>query len=366
MSLANTLRVPWLALLGAGVLTGLYTAAQLFSEGHALFKANDVIVWTLPLVAYVFFALTSTGLALVASMPLVFGVKELMPQAKRLTFLAIATLAAAFIAIGLELGSLGHMYQLLLSPNLSSPIWYMGALYSLELVLLIIKFAQMRTKGTADGSGKLLSLLSMFCSLFAALMLGAVFGLTEARPTYFGPFISVLFLSLAFMGGVSAILFHQSILQSISSGRPSAAVTSSMNYLGRLLYLSSGAALLLLVLKILLESAATVPALTNSIGIGSAIWLAVPFALMAESNLRQTSWARIFAPATALAGAFSILFQVILSGQLQPVGPKGEGLPALLSYTPNLWELLVVDFAVCVMLLLYTWGESKLRLDNAS
>ena len=42
--------------------------------------------------------------------------------------------------IGLELGSVLNMYQIMLSPNFSSPIWWMGFIYSVELVVLILKF----------------------------------------------------------------------------------------------------------------------------------------------------------------------------------------------------------------------------------
>jgi len=32
------------------------------------------------------------------------------------------------VSIGLELGSIFHMIYIMLSPNLSSPIWWMGAI----------------------------------------------------------------------------------------------------------------------------------------------------------------------------------------------------------------------------------------------
>ncbi|PKN28386.1 MAG: polysulfide reductase, partial [Deltaproteobacteria bacterium HGW-Deltaproteobacteria-21] len=82
----------WLGVLAAAILAGLITTFQLFTKGHGLFNTNDVIIWSLPLGVYIFLALASSGLTLLASIPLVFGVSRYEPLAKRLVFLAIATL----------------------------------------------------------------------------------------------------------------------------------------------------------------------------------------------------------------------------------------------------------------------------------
>ena len=86
---------------------------------------------------------------------------------------------------------------------------------------------------------------------------------------------------------------------------------------------------------------------------------------MANRNMRAARWARVTASALTLAGAFAIHIQILLAGQIRPMGPKAEGLPDILPYYPSVWEILVVVGAASVMLLLYTWGESKLNLDDA-
>ena len=73
----------WLALLGIVILAGLFAAVQLFTKGHYLFNTNDVLIWSLPLGVYIFLALTSSGLTILAAIPLVFGVKKYHPMAKR-------------------------------------------------------------------------------------------------------------------------------------------------------------------------------------------------------------------------------------------------------------------------------------------
>ncbi|GAG83140.1 unnamed protein product, partial [marine sediment metagenome] len=71
----NGLYYIWMALLGMGVIAGLITTFKLFTEGHGLFNANDVLIWTLPLGVYLFLALTSSGLTLLAAIPLVLGIR---------------------------------------------------------------------------------------------------------------------------------------------------------------------------------------------------------------------------------------------------------------------------------------------------
>ncbi len=66
----------WVVVLGLGLLAGLFTAYKLLTEGLVILGGNDIVIWTLPLALYVFFALTSTGLTFVAAIPLVFGIKQ--------------------------------------------------------------------------------------------------------------------------------------------------------------------------------------------------------------------------------------------------------------------------------------------------
>ena len=139
MSSSKSLYPIWLIVLGIALLSGAVAGLFIFVQGHVLFNANDVLIWTLPLAVYIFLALSSSGLTLLSALPLVFGVKKYEPLAKRLVFLAIATLCGGFVAIGLELGTVFNMIYIMLSPNLSSPIWWMGAIYSAELAVLILK-----------------------------------------------------------------------------------------------------------------------------------------------------------------------------------------------------------------------------------
>jgi len=368
----------WLGLLGIAILAGAVAGAFIFMQGHILFNANDVLIWTLPLGVYIFLALSSSGLTLLSALPLVFGIKKYEPFAKRLVFLAIATLCGGFVSIGLELGSIFHMIYIMLSPNLSSPIWWMGAIYSVELAVLALKFWKMHTGDYHSGLSKLLGTASFVLALIAPLMIGSVFGLTESRATYFGPVMSIYCLLMAVLSGTALFILYSLVVGRVTG-------TASFGEYGAVLYdeftliltYAAGIVTAFTLLKIIIESSTTIPAflvyhkfehLFGSIGVfGTEVILGLflPFVLLLIPSVRGSTGGRILASALIFVGSLARHMEILLAGQSHPVGPKAEQFPQYVQYVPSIWELLVLVFALAVMLLLYTLGERYLKLNEA-
>ena len=127
----------------AGLVVSLGVAlAMLMGQGHAAFNTgSDGVSWGLPVAAYVFFAITSTGLTLVASLAMVFGVKAFYPVAKRCVLLAGASLIGGMACLALEVGHVFRMaWALPFSFQIVSAMWWMGVLYALDLVFMALKF----------------------------------------------------------------------------------------------------------------------------------------------------------------------------------------------------------------------------------
>lgn len=368
----------WLGVLGVAILAGAVAGAFIFMQGHILFNANDVLIWTLPLGVYIFLALSSSGLTLLSALPLVFGIKKYEPFAKRLVFLAIATLCGGFVSIGLELGSIFHMIYIMLSPNLSSPIWWMGAIYSVELAVLALKFWKMHTGDYHSGFSKLLGTASFVLALIAPLMIGSVFGLTESRATYFGPVMSIYCLLMAVLSGTALFILYSLVVGRVtgaaSSGEYAAVLYDEFTLI---LTYAAGIVTAFTLLKIIIESSTTIPAflvyhkfehLFGSIGVfGTEVILGLflPFILLLIPSVRGTAGGRILASALIFVGSLARHMEILLAGQSHPVGPKAEQFPQYVQYVPSVWELLVLVFALAVMLLLYTLGERYLKLNEA-
>jgi molybdopterin-containing oxidoreductase family membrane subunit len=366
----------WLGVLGIALLAGAIAGVFIFVQGHVLFNANDVLIWTLPLGVYIFLALSSSGLTLLSALPLVFGAKKYDPFAKRLVFLAIATLLGGFVAIGLELGTVFNMIYILFSPNLSSPIWWMGAIYSAELAVLILKFWKMHTGDYQSGFSQLLGTASFILALVAPLMIGSVFGLTESRATYFGPVMSIYCLLMAVLSGTALFLLYGLVAGRFSPSVSGGAAAVYDDFTLILTY-AAGIVSAFTVLKIIIESSTTIPAflvyhkfehLFGAIGnFGTEILLGLflPFVLLLIPSIRASSGGRTLAAALIFVGSLARHMEILLAGQSHPVGPKAEQFPQYVRYFPSGWELMVLVFALAVMLLLYTLGERYLKLNEA-
>jgi Ni/Fe-hydrogenase subunit HybB-like protein len=368
----------WLGVLGIALLAGAVAGVFIFIQGHVLFNANDVLIWTLPLGVYIFLALSSSGLTLLSALPLVFGIKKYEPFAKRLVFLAIATLCGGFVSIGLELGSIFHMIYIMLSPNLSSPIWWMGAIYSVELAVLVLKFWKMHSGDYHSGFSKLLGTASFVLALIAPLMIGSVFGLTESRATYFGPVMSIYCLLMAVLSGTALFILYSLVVGRITANASSGEYASVVyDDFTLILTYSAGIVVAFTLLKIAIESSTTIPAflvyhrfehLFGSIGVfGTEVILGLflPFVLLLIPSVRGSAGGRILASALIFVGSLARHMEILLAGQSHPVGPKAEQFPQYVQYVPSVWELLVLVFALAVMLLLYTLGERYLKLNEA-
>jgi molybdopterin-containing oxidoreductase family membrane subunit len=373
----NGLYYTWMAVLGIAIIAGLVTALKLFIQGHGLFNANDVLIWTLPLGVYIFLALASSGLTLLSALPLVFDVKKYEPLAKRMIFLAIATLCGAFVSVGLELGSVSSMIYIMLSPNLASPIWWMGAIYSLELVILIVKFWKMHTGDWRSGFSKALGVASFLCALVAPLMIGSVFGITESRVTYFGPVMPIYCLLMAILSGLALFMLYSMIYHKVTGEQLSGAQATVYDDLGNIFMYVTGTVVLFTLLKFAIESSTTIPEFLvyhrfeHAFGAWRVfhteviLGLFLPFILMFISSVRSATGGKILTSALIFAGTLAMHMEILLAGQSRPVGPKAEQYPEFISYFPSIWEWLVFIFALAAMLLLYTLGERYLKLAEA-
>jgi molybdopterin-containing oxidoreductase family membrane subunit len=254
----------------------------------------------------------------------------------------------------------------------------MGAIYSVELAVLALKFWKMHTGDNHSSQSKLLGTASFVLALIAPLMIGSVFGLTESRATYFGPVMSIYCLLMAVLSGTALFVLYSLVVGRVtvheSSGEYAAPVYDDFTLI---LTYTAGIVAAFTLLKIAIESSTTIPAflvyhrfehLFGSIGVfGTEVILGLflPFVLLLVPSVRGSVGGKILASALIFAGSLARHMEILLAGQSHPVGPKAEQFPQYVQYVPSVWELLVLVFALAVMLLLYTLGERYLKLNEA-
>ncbi len=337
---ARDFMTPAWAVIGLGLVLGGSVGIYEMFFGH-LFATNSALVWTLPLVVYVFLALASTGVSLILAFGLITKNPVLEAETRPLLIIAIGLLMGAFTALATELGSLLNMIWIILSPNPSSPIWWMGTLYSIELALLAIKLV-MNLQGRHGVLDRPLAIATLVVAIAAAFTIGAVFGMVVGRPDYYGTFLSLVTLTAAVVSGAAAITL---LRDQDALGMLTAKV------------LRAGAAFLVLVVAIRLVLEAG-PLAEGTLG-WARLWMLIPFVAVALF----IDWSpRVFA-GVALLGALGLHYGFIITGQLVSLGPAANWFGAVQTYQPNLPEFLILVLGIAVAAALIKLGQQVLTSE---
>ncbi|MDX1302897.1 hypothetical protein [Photobacterium sp.] len=321
----------FLALSAAGLLFGGYFAVEEWFIGPS-FATNDGLVWTLPLVTYIFLALASTGISILLTCGELLGNEAIKAHKSLLLITALSLLIGAFAALATELGSLFHVFWLVLTPNLKSPIWWMGTLYAIELLLLGIKFYALLSERTFSFE-RWLSAGTLCVAVAASLVLGSVFGTVIGRIGFYGVDASILTFLCALASGLSLaqlLLIPEKRAVLLMPGRlvlGTLALLLVVNYV----YLARG--------SILAEQP----------------WVALWMPLLLLVALMTYQAKPAISAMVALPTLLLVELAFVTQGQLQVLGPKQTWLGAMQSYQPNLAEIGIFVFGCSVAYLCFFW-----------
>jgi molybdopterin-containing oxidoreductase family membrane subunit len=369
--------VPILTLLVAliAIAVGIYASLPLFAEGHAALNTTSNVVWGLPVVAYVFLALSSTGLAMVSSLAMVFGWKDFYPIAKRCLWLAVALLIAGFISLALELG---HPFRMLwaipLNLQVQSPLFWMGVWYLIALVFMVVKLALLQKEEWSTSGSRAVGIATFVSEILAAVTLALVFGMMAMRPYWYGSFVPVYFLVTAALSGVAFATLFAFFAHGLGTSSMSARMTHLMTDLMPKIFAALlGTVLVLAVARVITGLWSNQPEISlvtrhfvDSPWFHVQLWLGMvlPFILLLSSKLRVQPIIQVLAAVLVLLGMFIGRYEYIVGGQLVPLF-KGTWYPDLIAYTPSMAEWGIVLFGFGIGLLIYAIGAWMFRLDDA-
>jgi molybdopterin-containing oxidoreductase family membrane subunit len=344
---------------------------MLFTEGHAAFNTSSDMAWGAPIAFYLFFLLTSSGLSIIASLDTVFGVRIFYPIAKRCVWLAIITLVAGFSVLALELG---HPFRMLWTiptgMQIKSPMWWMGVLYTIDLILLCVKFYLLHI---GDWSSKLthrVSVASFVACILAPGTLGLVFGMMAMRPAWYSPVMPMYFILTGFMSAVAFIVFFTSLIR-LEEGTPKEVRTLHNEVLPRLFFVTLLAVIAMRFGQILtglwsnfegMEAhwrAIRSPLFHVEIWIG----FVLPALLMSTNAMRANHGLQFLAAVLFMVGIFAARLELLIVGQEVPLF-RGYW-AGYVEYWPSLTEWMLVPAGFGIFLFLYGAGDWLLRLSDA-
>lgn len=364
-----------IGLLGVFTLVGIaFGLHAMFVGYHHVYGVSREVPWGLALAGYVFFVVTSTGLCLVSSIGHVFGFEAFKPIAKRSVFLAIATIISGFLVIAFEIENPWRMavYNII-SPNLTSSIWWMGTLYGAYLFFMLIEFALLQL-GRHKLAG-MLGLLGVIAGVAAHSNLGAVFGLLNAREFWHGPYMPIYFITSAMMSGCAAVIFFHWVAYKINGWKMSAEMERSLCSVAKL-----GALLYVVIMffttwKMISGIYGNPPGkyeavmalisgpYSNNFWYGEiGLGLVIPFLIILAVRARNLA-AMAFGSACSIVGIFVMRYDLVVVGQIIPGYHELNitNLPHILPYTPTLheWMVTLAGFSFCAIL--FMMGERLFR-----
>jgi len=129
-----------------GMMVGFYAIGAIFIQGHGhTINTSNQVPWGLQITTYIYFVLISTGCTFVNFFGYIFFPKQYKPFASRVIFLGIMTAAAAFFSLATEMGRVDRMYNFLLSPNPTSPMFWMAVWYTCYFIAIVMEYINIQT-----------------------------------------------------------------------------------------------------------------------------------------------------------------------------------------------------------------------------
>ncbi|MEW5743269.1 MAG: NrfD/PsrC family molybdoenzyme membrane anchor subunit [Myxococcota bacterium] len=370
-------------------LLGAVAAVTALLKGHHVMGTTSEVSWGVLIATYVYFVVSSTGLCLVSSLGHVFGFKVFEPIARKAILLALVTLTVGFTVIATELEAPMRLaLYAVISPNPSAPIWWMGALYAVYMVLIGAELFFLFIED--HGKAKVAGILSVIAALAAHSNLGAVFGLTHARPFWYGPLLPVYFIASALMCGAALIILFVWLGDYFGNGKQVRPENEGLlNVLRQLLALFIGIVAFFTVWKMITgvngghyhKYEVTMASLAGPLffsfwvfevflGVVAPLWILL-------TSARKSFGALALAAGLPMLAVFVMRYNFVQAGQmfsLRPVhGHLGEtfhyqppfkgSVEGFLPYTPSLVEMAIVVGAIAAAALLYVGATRVLRVN---
>lgn len=402
----------WVSSLIAIMVLGGYALLMSLLISLEIMEFSLKIPWAMFVSNYVFFVVSSTGLCIVSSLGHVFGMKRYELISKRCVFLALITIIFGMSSIGLHLGhpERGMIYNVL-TPNFRSAIWWMGTLYSLYIAFIAVEYWLLSRAGLAkianNSTGikqkiynllvlrkndespesvkkdhkwaQIIGAMALISGLSAHNTLGAVFGHTEARAFWYGPYYPVYFLfSAAFCGYawlIAATITTYKVKGEEIAGRLKKLIFEMAKIFALLLCVGLlftsyklGSGLLNPIkaksIMVLLKGPFSLPFWLFEIAIGSLL----PIIILLYSAKKEKIGGVLLASIMVLVGVFVMRYDFIIIGEIYPIfNPMGKDALVLIpSFFPTLMEIFVIAAIIAAFFLSYTLGVKYLPLKEES
>jgi Ni/Fe-hydrogenase subunit HybB-like protein len=212
----------WLGLMGIILVSGAVAGIMVFWKGLGITNLTDRVPWGLWItIDLSSIALGAGAFSLCAGVYL-FGLKRYQPIARTATFIGLIGYTMATLVLILDIGRPERFWHSMVYWNTHSLLWEVTMCVILYLTVLLFeampilanlewlrkhfpKITSLMTR--AHHYAPILAIIGLGLSSLHQSSLGATYGVIKARPFWFKPEMSVLFMFSAIVGGISLTLF---------------------------------------------------------------------------------------------------------------------------------------------------------------
>ncbi|MBN2767858.1 MAG: polysulfide reductase NrfD [Campylobacterales bacterium] len=356
------------------VFLGLFVVGVLIYllHGHHAYNVTREHPWGLLIAVYIFFVVSSTGLCIVGSLGDVFGFKDYMAISKRAIFGSIVTIVAGFAVIAFEIGHpVTMMIYNVLTPGLTSAIWWMGTLYGLYLTFMVIEFVFLLKNDMK--SAKIFGLVGLLVGLAAHSNLGGVFGFLNARTISNGVFYPTYFILTAFITGVFIAYIMMGFRYKLSFSKE---IQTMLNGLAKIQALLISILIFFVTWKFLTDVYGGMPNraevavhILGSWTFWAEVILAMLIPLVIILASKASAYRAIFfASLSGMVGIFFMRYNLVHDTQLKPLQEmkirEYQLTPEWVHYFPSATEIMISLGGLGLCLTLYYVGTKLFSLDS--
>jgi Ni/Fe-hydrogenase subunit HybB-like protein len=206
----------WLGGLGLVMAAGAVAGVIIFTKGLVVTNLTDLVPWGLWITIDLSSIAMSAGAFLLCAAVYLLGLKQYQPVARTATFIGLIGYSMAVLTLLLDIGRPDRFWHALVFWNPHSVLWEVTMCVTLYLTVLALESAPIIGGASwfkarwPEVSTKLehihhyapyLAILGLGLSMLHQSSLGATYGVIKARPIWYRPDLSVLFMASAMAGG---------------------------------------------------------------------------------------------------------------------------------------------------------------------
>jgi Ni/Fe-hydrogenase subunit HybB-like protein len=379
----------WLAVLSAFMVAGVIGGLIVFINGLSVTNLTDLVPWGLWITIDLSSIALSAGAFTLCAAVYLIGLKEYQPVARTATFIGIIGYSMAMMCLLMDIGRPDRFWHAFVFWNPHSVLWEVtmcvGLYFSvlaLETIPIVadLDFLKRRWPKISEKMKHLhhyapyLAIAGLFLSMLHQSSLGATYGVLQARPLWYSPSLSVLFMFSAIVGGISL-----TILVSMIAARSSSTANVNDKLLEKLSHFIGWALVGYLYFRFWYTFSMTYtyePGRTEGLALltkgplafnfwfGEILFGAViPMAILLNTKWRKHPGYRMLALALVVGGLVAYRWDVNLSGQMI-VMPYLSHAPTTLytSYVPSIIEIIVGTGIVAFGLIAFSLGVKYLAV----